>query len=56
VESYIEREGSIDVGSGLWLVLGGGALGLVGGLLDLAWVSQQRLRAAGEDEAPTPSS
>ncbi|MEO8292559.1 MAG: hypothetical protein ABI635_05425 [Actinomycetota bacterium] len=50
VETYIAREGSIDIGLGLWLVVAGGGLGLVGGLLDLAWVGQQRLRAAGEDE------
>ncbi len=50
VEATIEQEGSIDIGLGLWMVLAGGGLGLVGGLLDLAWVGQQRLRAAGEDE------
>jgi hypothetical protein len=54
VEAYIEQEGSIDVGPGLWMVLGGGALGLAGGLLDLAWVSRQRPRAAGEDDAQPP--
>jgi hypothetical protein len=52
VETYIEQKGSIDIGLGLWLVLGGGGLGLMGGLLDLAWVRQQRLRAAGEDQEP----
>ncbi len=36
-------------GIGLWLVIGGGAVGLVGGLLDLAWVGQQRLRKAGSE-------
>lgn len=53
VEAYIEREGSIDLGPGLWLVLAGGGLGLVGGLLDLAWVGQQRLLAAGIDQPPS---
>jgi hypothetical protein len=40
--------GVIDVtaGIGLWVLVAGGALGLVGGLLDLAWVGQQRLRDA----------
>jgi hypothetical protein len=56
VETYIEQKGSIDIGMGLWLVLGGGGLGLVGGLLDLAWVGQQRLRAAGEDQEPASPS
>jgi MFS family permease len=56
VEAFIEQEGSIDVGLGLWLVLGGGALGLAGGLLDLAWVSRQRPRDAGEDAAQPPLS
>ena len=50
IAAFIAREGSIDIGLGLWLVVAGGGLGLVGGLLDLAWVGQQRLRAAGEDE------
>jgi hypothetical protein len=27
----------------------------VGGLLDLAWVGQQRLRSAGEDQPASPS-
>lgn len=53
VEAYIESEGSIDLGPGLWLVLVGGGLGLVGGLLDLAWVGQQRLLAAGIDQPPS---
>ena len=56
VEAFIEREGSIDIGFGLWLVLAGGGLGLVGGLLDLAWVGRQLPRAAAEDEDPAPSS
>ena len=38
-------------GIGLWLVIAGGAVGLVGGLLDLAWVGQQRLQAADVDNA-----
>jgi hypothetical protein len=54
VETYIAREGSIDVGSGLWMVLGGGALGLVGGVLDLAWVRRQGSRVPGEDDVPPP--
>jgi hypothetical protein len=36
-------------GIGLWLVIAGGAVGLVGGLLDLAWVGQQRLMSAGSE-------
>lgn len=36
-------------GIGLWLVIAGGAVGLVGGLLDLAWVGQQRLMNAGSE-------
>jgi hypothetical protein len=54
VEAFIGTEGSIDIGLGLWLVLSGGVLGLVGGLLDLAWVGQQRRRAVSEDEVPAP--
>jgi hypothetical protein len=46
VQAVVNDDGSIDVGPGLWLVIAGGALGLVGGLLDLAWVGQQRLREA----------
>ena len=46
VQAQIDREGSIELGIGLWLVVAGGGLGLVGGLLDLAWVGQQRLREA----------
>ncbi len=56
VEAFIASEGSIDIGLGLWLVLAGGGLGLVGGLMDLAWVDQQRLRTAGADEVPAPLS
>jgi hypothetical protein len=54
VEAFIGTEGSVDIGLGLWLVLSGGVLGLVGGLLDLAWVGQQRRRAVSEDEVPAP--
>jgi hypothetical protein len=46
VRAEIDTNGSIDLGLGLWLVVAGGALGLVGGLLDLAWVGEQRLREA----------
>jgi Tryptophan-associated transmembrane protein (Trp_oprn_chp) len=50
VRRRYEEAGSsvIDVtaGIGLWVLVAGGALGLVGGLLDLAWVGQQRLRDA----------
>jgi hypothetical protein len=49
VQAEVDSEGSIDLGLGLWLVVAGGALGLVGGLLDLAWVGQQRLREAESD-------
>lgn len=49
VRAQVDRDGSIDLGLGLWLVVAGGALGLVGGLLDLAWVGQQRLREASSD-------
>ena len=42
----------VDPGLGLWLVIAGGALGLIGGLLDLAWVGQQRLAAVGADVEP----
>jgi hypothetical protein len=55
VEAFIGTEGSIDIGLGLWLVLSGGVLGLVGGLLDLAWVGQQRHRAVSEDGVSAPS-
>jgi hypothetical protein len=47
------RDPTVDVGPGLWLLVGGGVVALVGGLLDLAWVGQQRLQAAGMDEEPT---
>jgi hypothetical protein len=46
LEAEIARDGSIDLGMGIWLVVAGGAIGVVGGLLDLAWVGQQRLAAA----------
>ncbi len=46
VQAVVDDDGSIEVGLGLWSVLAGGAVGLVGGLLDLAWVGQQRLREA----------
>lgn len=49
VQAQIEAGGSIDLGIGLWLVIAGGAVGLVGGLLDLAWVGQERLRNAGSE-------
>ena len=32
----------ITRGSGLWTLVAGGALGLIGGLLDLVWVRRQR--------------
>ena len=51
LETQIDQDGSIDLGIGLWLVIGGGAVGLVGGLLDLAWVGQQRLQAADVENA-----
>lgn len=44
----------ITVGIGLWIVVGGGALGLVGGLLDLAWVGQQRLQNPGAEVDTAP--
>jgi hypothetical protein len=44
------RDPTVDVGLGLWLLVGGGAMGVIGGLLDLAWVGQQRLQAAGVAE------
>jgi hypothetical protein len=46
VQSELALNGSVDLGIGLWLVIAGGAIGLVGGLLDLAWVGEQRLRDA----------
>jgi hypothetical protein len=49
VEAEIARQGSIDLGLGLWMVVAGGALGLVGGLLDLVWVRGQRLKNLGAD-------
>jgi hypothetical protein len=45
VEAEIAKEGSIDLGLGIWLVVAGGVIGTVGGLLDLAWVGQRRLAA-----------
>ena len=47
VQLEVDRAGSIDIGLGLWLVVAGGAIGVVGGLLDLAWVGRERLREAG---------
>jgi hypothetical protein len=49
VQAEVDRDGSIDIGLGLWLVIAGGAIGLVGGLLDLAWVGERRLREASSD-------
>jgi hypothetical protein len=49
VEGVIAREGSIDLGLGLWLVVAGGAIGTIGGLLDIAWVGQRRLAAMSAD-------
>jgi hypothetical protein len=51
VEGVIAREGSIDLGLGLWLVVAGGAIGTIGGLLDIAWVGQRRLAAMSADMA-----
>jgi hypothetical protein len=51
VEGVIAREGSIDLGLGLWLVVAGGAIGTIGGLLDIAWVGQRRLAALSADIA-----
>jgi hypothetical protein len=39
-----------EAGIGLWLVIAGGVVGLVGGLLDLAWVGRETLR----EEEVTP--
>ena len=50
VEAEIARQGSIDLGLGLWMVIAGGALGLVGGALDLAWVGQQRPKTIADRE------
>ena len=38
-----------EAGIGLWLVIAGGVVGVVGGLLDLAWVGQESLRGGGTD-------
>ena len=43
LEATIAKEGSIDLGLGIWLVVAGGVIGTIGGLLDLAWVGQRRL-------------
>jgi hypothetical protein len=44
---------TVEIGIGLWSVIVGGAVGVLGGLLDLAWVGQQRLAEAGaETDAP----
>jgi hypothetical protein len=51
VEGVIAKEGSIDLGLGLWLVVAGGAIGTIGGLLDIAWVGQRRLAAMSADMA-----
>ncbi|MEA2783648.1 MAG: hypothetical protein QOK29_5207, partial [Rhodospirillaceae bacterium] len=51
VEAVIGREGSIDLGLGIWLVVAGGVVGTIGGLLDLAWVGQRRLAALNADTA-----
>ena len=39
-----------EAGIGLWLVIAGGVVGVVGGLLDLAWVGRETLR----EEEVTP--
>ena len=51
VEGVIAREGSIDLGLGIWLVVAGGVIGTIGGLLDIAWVGQRRLAAMSADIA-----
>ena len=51
LEATIVREGSIDLGLGIWFVVAGGAIGTIGGLLDLAWVGQRRLAALSADMA-----
>jgi hypothetical protein len=48
-QALVDTEGSIDLGVGLWLVVAGGAIGTIGGLLDLAWVGQRRLAAMSAD-------
>jgi hypothetical protein len=50
-QDLIDAQGSIDLGIGLWLVVAGGAIGTIGGLLDLAWVGQRRLAALNADIA-----
>jgi hypothetical protein len=53
VEGVIAREGSIDLGLGIWLVVAGGAIGTIGGLLDIAWVGQRRLAGMSADIGAT---
>jgi hypothetical protein len=52
VQAVVDKNGSIDLGPGLWLVTAGGVVALIGGLLDLAWVGQQRLQDVDADVDP----
>ena len=51
VQGVIDRDASIELGLGIWLVVAGGVIGAIGGLLDLAWVGQRRLAAPDADIA-----
>jgi uncharacterized membrane protein len=49
LQTVIDENASIELGMGIWLVVAGGGIGVIGGLLDLAWVGQQRLQNLGEE-------
>jgi hypothetical protein len=44
VREQADRLIRTEAGVGLWLVIAGGAIGVAGGLLDLAWVGSELLR------------
>jgi hypothetical protein len=44
IRAGLQKSGSVNVGIGLWITIAGGAVTLVGGILDLLWV-QTRARA-----------
>jgi hypothetical protein len=44
IRAELQKSGTVNVGIGLWLTIAGGAVTIVGGVLDVLWV-QSRARA-----------